>query len=349
MTITAVVTQVAGRYCLESLNPIFAHIWVMGIEAVAVSIAMYCIIQFYLQVRKDIAQHKPLLKVLAIKLVIFLSFWQTLLISFLTSSGAIKASPKFATPDIKIGFPSFLLCIEMAFFAFFHLFAFSYKPYTIGSKVYQQEMAAGDVSPPQYQGGSLGWRAIADAANPWDMIKAVARAGRWLFVGRKKRMLDSSYAVSRTDTDETMGRDPTAYSNTKLNPLNGSTAYGGAKPGSRGGRAAAYNGEEDRQPLVREQPAPFSDVPSGREHSPYSVGGGDSKEPGDMGVAASQYEEYDDWQRSRAGGQGPPAIHIRAPSGQETGVVPYPDERSQQNQPMPYFDPPPPNGRQLGG
>ena len=75
MTITAVITQMLGRYCLESLNPVFAHIWVMGIEAVAVTIAMYSIIQFYYQVRKDIAQHHPLLKVLAIKLVIFLSFW----------------------------------------------------------------------------------------------------------------------------------------------------------------------------------------------------------------------------------------------------------------------------------
>ena len=347
MTITAVVTQVLGRYCLESLNPVFAHIWVMGIEAVAVTIAMYCIIQFYVQVRKDIAQHSPLLKVLAIKLVIFLSFWQTIVISLLTGSGAIKPSPKFQTPDIKVGIPSFLLCIEMAFFAFFHLFAFSWRDYTNSSKVYQQEMTAGDVSSPQYQGGFLGWRAIADAANPWDMIKAVARAGRWLFVGHRKRMLDPSYAVSRTDTDETMGRDPTAYSNTKLNPLNGSTAYSGTKPGSRAGKTAGYNFEEDRQPLVHGQPGPFADGPPGRDHSPYSLAGTESREAADIGVATSQFEEYDDWQRGPpVQGQGPPAIHIRAPSGHEAGVVPYPEEQSQQNQPMPYFDPPPSNGRQ---
>jgi hypothetical protein len=345
MTITAMVTQVLGRYCLESLNPVFAHIWVMGIEAVAVTIAMYCIIQFYLQVRKDIAQHKPLLKVLAIKLVIFLSFWQTIGISLLTGAGAIKPSAKFQTPDIKVGIPSFLLCVEMAFFAFFHLFAFSWRDYTMSSKVYQQEMAAGE-APPQYQGGFLGIKAIADAANPWDIIKAVARAGRWLFVGYKKRRLDPSYAVSRTDTDDTMGRDPNAYSNTKLNPLNGSTAYTGPKPGSRAGKTAGYDLEEDRQPLVHGQPNPFSDAPPVRDHSPYSLAGTESREAGDVGIANSQFEEYDDWRQGQVGGQGPPAIHIRAPSGQETGVVPYPDERGQQSQPMPYFDPPPSNGRQ---
>jgi hypothetical protein len=50
MTIVAVVTQVFDRYCLESLNPAFAHVWVMVIEAAAVSIAMYYIIQFYMRI-----------------------------------------------------------------------------------------------------------------------------------------------------------------------------------------------------------------------------------------------------------------------------------------------------------
>lgn len=38
---------------------------------------MFCLVQFYLQLRVDLAPHKPFLKVLCIKLVIFFSFWQT--------------------------------------------------------------------------------------------------------------------------------------------------------------------------------------------------------------------------------------------------------------------------------
>ena len=49
----------------------------MVIEGLCVTVAMYCLIQFYIQIRVDLAEHKPLLKVAAIKLVIFLSFWQT--------------------------------------------------------------------------------------------------------------------------------------------------------------------------------------------------------------------------------------------------------------------------------
>ena len=48
----------------------------MAVECIAVSIAMYCLIQFYIQVKDDISQHRPFLKILSIKLVIFLSFWQ---------------------------------------------------------------------------------------------------------------------------------------------------------------------------------------------------------------------------------------------------------------------------------
>ena len=59
----------------------------MVIEGACVSMAMYCLIQFYIQLRGDLAEHSPLLKVIAIKLVIFLSFWQTVSLSSFTISG----------------------------------------------------------------------------------------------------------------------------------------------------------------------------------------------------------------------------------------------------------------------
>lgn len=76
-TIVSVVTQALGRYCEASLNPAFAHIWVMVFEGASVTIAMFMLIQFYLQLKADLAEHRPFLKVLCIKLVIFFSFWQS--------------------------------------------------------------------------------------------------------------------------------------------------------------------------------------------------------------------------------------------------------------------------------
>lgn len=49
----------------------------MAVECIAVTIAMYCLIQFYIQIKDDISQYNPFMKILSIKLVIFLSFWQS--------------------------------------------------------------------------------------------------------------------------------------------------------------------------------------------------------------------------------------------------------------------------------
>lgn len=217
MTIIAVITQYFDRYCLESLNPAFSHIWVMVIEGIAVTITMYCIIQFYYQIKDDIFQHKPILKVLAIKLVIFLSFWQTILISLLTSSGSIKATDRIQTPDIKVGIPSMLLCVEMALFAIFHWWSFSYKPYVIGSQAYQNEFGhLKETEPLRYRGGPLGLKAVVQCFNPWDLIKATGRSAKWLFRDRKYRQNDSSYsAVNHAQ---------------KMTDLSTSTSYNGAAP-----------------------------------------------------------------------------------------------------------------------
>lgn len=164
------------------------------------SIAMYCLIQFYIQLRFDLAEHRPFLKVLAIKLVIFLSFWQSFLISILTSSTLKVVSPtaKISYPDLKVGIPSLLLCLEMMIFAFLHLFAFPYSPYSRGAPppkypISSPSINSGMDGPGPNQGGFLGIKAFIDAMNPWDLVKAFARGMKWLFVGRRKRENDSSY------------------------------------------------------------------------------------------------------------------------------------------------------------
>lgn len=169
---------------------------------------MFMVIQFYFQLRDDLAPYRPFLKVLAIKLVIFLSFWQSFLISILTSSTMKIVSPtaKIAYPDLKVGIPSLLLCIEMAIFSILHLFAFPYKAYSRGlvHGAYPDPMSPNggvaklnELGPKQ--GGFLGLNALIDAMNPWDLVKGFARGMRWLFVGRKNRENDASYKVSSFD------------------------------------------------------------------------------------------------------------------------------------------------------
>lgn len=169
---------------------------------------MYCVIQFYIQLKEDLAPHRPFLKVLCIKLVIFFCFWQSWIISLLTAEGGpLKATDQIAGPDLRIGIPSMLTCVEMAIFALLHLFAFPWKPYDLKSQSPLDTASDGfSAQPSKYAKGPA--RAILGALNPWDIIKACGRGFRWLFYGARHRETDASYQ-------------------TKLDPVTTNSSYNG--------------------------------------------------------------------------------------------------------------------------
>lgn len=314
MTITAVVTEYFGRYCESSNSPVFAHIWILSIEGLAVSIAMYCLIQFYVQLRTDLAPHRPFLKVLAIKLVIFLSFWQSFLISILTSStfNIVTPTKKIAYPDLEVGIPSLLLCVEMAFFALLHLWAFPWKPYSqdaVPSK-YATSDTPGNPSATSggpKQGGFLGIKALLDAMNPWDMVTGFARAMRWLFFGVKKRENDLSYKTSpfdsnRNSNENDMTLQPTPgkeerYGNRDDLPI--ANQFRRSKFGLPTEVMGGYK-DEGAGLIAHAQPNPLSSSGSGYvpARQRYDVNGQDISEGGtryanaEIGLAVSEPAPY---------------------------------------------------------
>ncbi|KAF9999871.1 hypothetical protein BGZ79_006550, partial [Entomortierella chlamydospora] len=128
-TILTIVLQIQGSYCIDSWNPKFGHIWVLMISFCSVSAATYFLIMFYLTIHKDLKDYNPFLKFLAVKLVVFFSFWQSVAIEGLVYFGFIKATTYWSTDDISTGINAVLIDIEMVFFSLLHLKAFSYKPY----------------------------------------------------------------------------------------------------------------------------------------------------------------------------------------------------------------------------
>lgn len=151
----------------------------------------------------------------------------------------------------------------MAIFAILHLWSFPWKPYAIGFQTDEITDMYGN-GKRTYQGGRLGMGALLDALNPVDLVRAVGRSLRWLFVGRKKRTLDPSYqppteAISLNQTENTAPID---------------TGYGGAGALMAGG-ASRYGRQQDEEGevlLSHAQPDPSS---------------------GDLGVAPPPYYEAD--------------------------------------------------------
>lgn len=207
------------------------------VESIAVFIAMYCVIQFYIQLKEGLAIHRPFLKVLAIKLVIFLSFWQSFAISIGTSTlDIVKPNATLAYPDLKVGIPSLLLCFEMALFAILHLWAFPWRPYADNAPRSFYPNPDLDSPDPQREnehgprmGGFLGLRALWDAINLWDIFKAFGRGIRWLFVGVKHRHEDISYKTTGKTTSMDAGLDMDDLQKAGHGRFDGmDTSYGGS-------------------------------------------------------------------------------------------------------------------------
>lgn len=51
----------------------------------------YCLIQFYMPISGQLAPYKPILKFFAVKAVVFLTFWQSVLLGLLSTIGVIKS------------------------------------------------------------------------------------------------------------------------------------------------------------------------------------------------------------------------------------------------------------------
>lgn len=310
---------------------------------------MFCLIQVYIQLKEALEAQKLFIKIVAIKLVVFLSFWQASAISVGTSTLHIVHPNKvLAYPDIKVGIPALLLCVEMALFALLHLWAFPYKPYTqygATPRFYPSPDIAkgGDTVPIELeapQGGFLGLAAIWDAMNIWDFIKAFGRGVRWLFCGVHKRKQDVSYRrqdahdMDNLSEHKASGSTYDAYRPgasmeeypASASPYNNSeTPYG--KPPVRPRRegdpdvGVAISGDESAGLMQHAQPNPHTNrrndsPPRSQVHEPYlqSYEGG---------------SRYNDNQRYQGQQQGHP--YAQQPSGLQGN--PYnPNAHSSQHQ-----------------
>ncbi|KAI0090503.1 organic solute transporter Ostalpha-domain-containing protein [Irpex rosettiformis] len=133
-TLAAVILDYVGLYCEDSWSPGWGHLYISVIVSISVSVSMYCLIQLYVCVSSFLAPQKPLLKMFAIKAVVFLTFWQATFLSLLATFGFIKDTQYMTAENINIGIGAIAETVEMTLFAILHVKAFSYKPYVIPSQ-----------------------------------------------------------------------------------------------------------------------------------------------------------------------------------------------------------------------
>lgn len=131
-TIMIVIAELAHAFKEEWKNPIYAITTV--IINVAQFAALYCLAIFYARLHDELMPMHPLGKFLVIKAVVFLSWWQGLIISGAVNVGWIPAIGEHSSHDVSVILQDFAITVEMSLAAIAHVYYFSYKDFLISNK-----------------------------------------------------------------------------------------------------------------------------------------------------------------------------------------------------------------------
>ena len=98
--------------------------------------ALYCLILFYFAFTEELTPWRPVGKFLAVKSVVFFTWYQSILINIIASAtNVINSHGTWSTDEIAKGLQDYLICIEMFLAAIAFNIYFTYKDY-LPSKYY---------------------------------------------------------------------------------------------------------------------------------------------------------------------------------------------------------------------
>ncbi|VUC26645.1 unnamed protein product, partial [Clonostachys rosea] len=163
------ITAAAGIYCQWKSSPKFAKAYLSALGAISLTLAMLAILQFYMVLKAELGKHRPVLKLVAFKAIVSLTFFQAILFWILTDTGSLKESATLTYADLHIGLPNMILCIEMVPLSLFFFWAYPWGVYLVGKGGFDSKVALTN----PYQGGPFGIWAWLQMLNPSDTFKAI--------------------------------------------------------------------------------------------------------------------------------------------------------------------------------
>lgn len=173
------VTQVTGHYCTNSLDPWFAHLYVMILNSIAIGACVTSILKFRGHMKKRMKARRGLAKLVCFKIIVALRFFQAWIFSMLLQYKVIKPGKTFSYNgaqldfeswiyrvltsciDILWGIPGLATCIEMTFCALLFWYAYS-------STEYNSKARPNDTPMPVY-------KAFFHALSPFDIFIGIYR------------------------------------------------------------------------------------------------------------------------------------------------------------------------------
>ncbi|XP_074621268.1 transmembrane protein 184C-like isoform X2 [Acropora palmata] len=206
-TAIAFCTELAGKYDEGNLSFKSGWSYIVIINNCSQVWAMYCLVLFYKATHEELKSIKPFGKFLCIKLVVFASFWQGVLIAILVKVGIISSKHSwdfYTVEDVANGIQNFIVCIEMFIFAIAHYYVFSHDPYIDRSS-----------PPPPCCASFVSMWDVSDVRD--DLVQHVQSVGNTVkgTVVRNKRKIEATGALQ--DPEETpllsneISSDPSSF------------------------------------------------------------------------------------------------------------------------------------------
>lgn len=125
----AVILSLVGVYHAGSFDPHYGYFWITLALNLSATVALYMIVLFYDLIARTIFIHKPLLKFISLKVLLFFCFWQSLAIGALYYYSLLPAFFGWTPEQSADVIQNVLICGEMVGLAIFNFWAFSYRAY----------------------------------------------------------------------------------------------------------------------------------------------------------------------------------------------------------------------------
>ncbi|XP_073411269.1 transmembrane protein 184A [Dendrobates tinctorius] len=166
MAVVTIILQAFGKYHDGDFNVQSGYLYITIIYNFSVSLALYALFLFYFATKELLHPFEPVLKFLTIKAVIFLSFWQGMLLAILERCGVIPEvqiihGNTVGAGTVAAGYQNFIICVEMLFAAIALRYAFT-------CQVYQEktENSTANVAPMQSISSGL-----KETMSPHDIVQ----------------------------------------------------------------------------------------------------------------------------------------------------------------------------------
>jgi hypothetical protein len=129
-TLIAIILNLMGLYHEATFGIRSSWMYLVIIMNISIAFAFAALATFYTTLKKKLSPYEPIGKFLCIKFVIFVAFWQSVVIAILVRIGVIHAIDGYSTHSLSRGLQDVLVCVEMCLVSIAHLYTFSYYPFT---------------------------------------------------------------------------------------------------------------------------------------------------------------------------------------------------------------------------